>query len=165
MTKIDVSTPSFLNEFILIDQCKLKEFSKEKWTIDARGYAWRVESGVPRSLHREIVNAKPGDVVDHINGNTRDCRLVNLRICTKRQNCRNQKQKGQTSKFKGVSWHAERKAWQVKIRTDKGRLFVGRFTDEESAARAYDAAAIEHHGEYARTNTALGLLPELWTPT
>ena len=47
-------------------------------------------------------------------------------------------------------------AW---IYADGKRLFLGRFGDERDAARAYDAAARQHHGEFALTNASVW--PEL----
>ena len=40
-------------------------------------------------LHRFIMNAPSGTIVDHINRNTLDCRKKNLRICTALINARN----------------------------------------------------------------------------
>eukprot|EP01051_Picozoa_sp_SAG22_P001273 SAG22_NODE_48_length_24654_cov_4.406394_21_plen_547_part_00 len=47
-----------------------------------------------------------------------------------------------TSRFRGVSWHKSKGRWEAKIRISGGKLkHLGRFKDEEEAARAYDAAA------------------------
>lgn len=41
------------------------------------------------SLHRLLSGAKPGEVVDHVNGNTLDNRKSNLRVTTTRDNAQN----------------------------------------------------------------------------
>jgi hypothetical protein len=38
------------------------------------------------------------------------------------------------------------------------RIHLGLYDNKEEAGRAYDRAAIEHFGIYARTNKQLGLL-------
>lgn len=61
--------------------------------------------------------------------------------------------------FKGVcltSRGGKRFMAQIQVRGRK--IHLGEFTDPAEAARAYDAAAIQHHGDFARTNAAMGLL-------
>ena len=53
-----------------------------------------------------------------------------------------------TSKFRGVSWEKKSKCWVVQVQLGKGagqKKKCGGFTDEEEAARVYDALAIQHH--------------------
>lgn len=97
-------------------------------------------------MHREIVDAPE---VDHRNGDRVDNRRANLRAATHLQNCQNARPKGQ-SRFKGVSRYRER--WHARIKVPGRRIDLGSFHDEESAARAYDVAAREHFGEFARLN-------------
>tara|TARA_R110002020_G_scaffold125388_3_gene282597 strand:- start:282 stop:800 length:519 start_codon:yes stop_codon:yes gene_type:complete len=92
--------------------------------------------------------------IDHINGIKNDNRIINLRSCTNQENLRNQKiKKSNTSGYKGVSWHKAMKKWSVRITTDKHYKFIGNFTCRHEAARAYNDAAIKHHGEFAYLNT------------
>jgi hypothetical protein len=56
------------------------------------------------------------------------------------------------SKYQGVSWDKSSNKWVASIRCDGKRHSLGRFEDEEKAARAYDRAARAHHGEKARLN-------------
>ena len=92
-----------------------------------------------------------GISIDHINGDTGDNRLVNLRTATHRENCRNQKlRKTNTSGVKGVSWHAQAGKWQAKIRDGQKQRSLGLFGAKEEAANAYANAAHSLHGEFAR---------------
>jgi hypothetical protein len=103
-------------------------------------------------LHRLILNATRGMVVDHINGNTLDCRRENLRICTNAENIKNCRlYSNSTSGYKGVCWEKGTKKWSAKIQVDKKRIFLGRFDDIELAYEAYKAASSKYHGEFGRT--------------
>ena len=106
-------------------------------------------------LHRFIMNMDNIDkrVVDHINGNTLDCRKQNLRICSTKDNVRNQKiSKSNSSGYKGVQLHSTSKKWLVKIMVDGHSIFLGLYADPKEAAIVYDIASIHYFGEFARIN-------------
>jgi hypothetical protein len=91
--------------------------------------------------------------VDHINGDGLDNRRANLREVTNAQNHFNRaKSRIGSSQYKGVCWHRARRRWRADIMRDGRSRTLGYFDDEEAAARAYDAAARELFGEYARPN-------------
>lgn len=108
----------------------------------------------PTYLHRFVLDLSSGDLsVDHINGDGLDNRRSNLRICNQSQNLANQrKRKNSTSRYKGVSWHTRGKKWAAGIMVDGKQLHLGNYDSEMEAAFAYDAAARQHFGDFARPN-------------
>lgn len=104
-------------------------------------------------MHRVVIDAKPGMLVDHINHNGLDNRKENLRACSTSQNQGNRrKSKSNKSGYKGVAWHPLVNKWEVRIRKDRRQVTIGYFTNKKAAARAYDEAATRLFGEYALLN-------------
>jgi hypothetical protein len=104
-------------------------------------------------MHREVMPAPKGMVVDHINHNTLDNRWVNLRPATKLQNMYNRsKRKNTSSRYKGVHWHEYAKKWRAGIRVNGRDKALGYFESELEAAKAYDRAARKHQKEFAVPN-------------
>lgn len=93
-------------------------------------------------------------VVDHENHNGLDNRKHNLRDGSGEKNMQNRRVDvtPKSSIFKGVCWDASRQRWMAYISVSRRRRYLGRFDDEELAARAYDAVATEEFGSYALLN-------------
>lgn len=106
------------------------------------------------AMHRLILSARDGDVVDHINGDGLDNRRSNLRIVTIQQNAFNQKHHGGSSRHKGVSYRADSGTWRAYITKDGKRRYLGTFASEDDAARAYNNEAERLFGEHAKLNAA-----------
>ncbi len=95
----------------------------------------------------------PCGSLDHVNRDRSDNRISNLRPTTPTQNAANTTSKpGSSSRYLGVSWHKAEKKWVANIQSCGRRRTLGRFADEEEAARAYDKAAAVLHGEFANLN-------------
>lgn len=133
---------------ILMDK-RDRELFTTKLRINSKGYVVCQE----KLLHRVIMNAKEGEVVDHINGNKLDNRRKNLRICTNSENVRFQKRhKNNTSGFKGVSWSKGMKKWEARIMVDRKSIVGGYFSNRLDAAKEYNRLATKFFGEYAMIN-------------
>jgi len=115
-------------------------------------------------LHRFIMNAPEGKVVDHINGDGRDNRKENLRICTNAENARNCNRPpyGEVGYY-GVKYTTTRsvKKYEVGIKFQNKKLSGGLFYTAEEAAVAYDKLAKELHGEFATLNFPDGVPPDV----
>lgn len=101
-------------------------------------------------LHRLIVNAKDGWVVDHKNRNSLDCRRHNLKICGFNENAQNAEYEVSATGYRGV--YARRNKFYAQIRLDGVIKSLGTHVDVLDAARAYDTAALEYYGPHAWTN-------------
>jgi HNH endonuclease/AP2 domain len=108
----------------------------------SQGYAWINRDGKTEKLHRVIMGAKTGELVDHINGNGLDNRKSNLRFATKSQN-------GANSKRKGYSFHKASGKWRATITKNYKQYTLGYFDTEEEARKAYKKAHAEIFGEFS----------------
>lgn len=104
-------------------------------------------------LHREIMAAPKGLVVDHRDHDTLNNQKENLRVCTHQENMFNRPLSVRSKTgFKGVTWHTSKKKYGAAIRARNKKYFLGYFTDKIEAAKAYNEAAKIHHGEFAYLN-------------
>lgn len=123
-----------------------------RWHVGASGYVVHsVNAKKKLWLHRLVWPDKESPEVDHVNGDLLDCRKKNLRSASRSENSRNRVGPGGASPYKGVSPRPSGK-WAAKIGFEGRELYLGLFGTEEEAATAYNRAAIELHGEFARLN-------------
>ena len=98
------------------------------------------------------------EFLDHIDGDPTNNNIDNLRESTGSQNQWNRKKdKSRNGKltlsiYKGVTWHKHREKWQAQIQINGEREYLGSFESEIDAAKAYNGAATELHGEFAEIN-------------
>lgn len=150
-------------KFAIVDDEDYDAVSKFKWRYWSNkctqtGYAVRTANRKNLSLQNFILEHPSGMCVDHINGNGLDCRRENLRICTYRENLKNKKRNRDShSPYKGVRQECQK--WSASIMSD-GKIYrLGLFDTPEDAARAYNEAAKQYHGEFARLNEIPGDQP------
>lgn len=131
-----------------------KKGAREGYVMRSRRVDGKTQSEI---LHRVIMGAPKGMLVDHRDGNRRNNTRGNLRVCTPAQNSANRHaHRIGRSRYRGVSWNEHPRAtqWSGTIRVLGRTIRLGRFATEEEAARAYDDAARKHYGEFARLNFA-----------
>jgi AP2 domain/HNH endonuclease len=151
--------PLTRGQFTLVDDEDFEGLMQWKWHIfysRNNAYARRnVNRPKVRAIfmHRQILGVSGGCYVDHINGDSLDNRRANLRPCTTSQNiCNRGKTRKNTSGFKGVSWRKADRRWTASIRLRGQDYYLGHFPTPLHAALAYDKAARELHGEFAKPN-------------
>lgn len=101
-----------------------------------------------------MTGAWPANQIDHINLDKRDNRWANLREATGSQNAMNRCGRA-ASGFKGVCLirdprKAGRTPWQASIMKEGKRRRIGQYATVEEAGAAYEQAAHQLHGEFAR---------------
>lgn len=150
----------------LIDEPDIDLVAGHNWHAKVwRGLAYAITS-IPRigedgrkkrvrdlGMHRLLMGDPPGMVIDHIDGDGLNNTRANLRVCTHRSNTHNRSaQRGSTSPFLGVELRAPEWRGRKPFRAVIGKRFIGGFATEIEAALAYDQAARDLYGEFARLN-------------
>jgi hypothetical protein len=153
-----IKLPVGYGQFALIDD-RDRALARFKWTIDRRddGLTYAVRrvrqpDGSRRKvyLHDAVLGLRG---IDHRDRNGLDCRRKNLRAAGQAQNGANRGlQRNNRTGFKGVYWFRRDHCWTAQVQTRGRRRHLGYFSTPEEAARAYDDAAREHFGEFARLN-------------
>ena len=105
------------------------------------------------TITRVILGVAPGTQVDHKNANGLDNRRANLRAATCGENNWNTRlRKDNKSGYKGVYWLKSHGKWRAQITFNGKQKYLGDFTVASEGAAAYDTAAREYFGEFARLN-------------
>jgi hypothetical protein len=150
---------------VLIDEEDYEIATKRHWNVhkssfDRSGHVYfhsfsrKNTVKLDHLLHREVMGCAKGDgkIVDHISGNTLDCRKENLRITNSGGNAKNAKMsKSNTVGLKGVTWYKSTKKYRAQIQCDKKKMSLGYYNTSEEAHNAYAKAANRLFGEYVRT--------------
>lgn len=161
--QVDDDDYDYLNQFDWSLIAKGGNFYAERtFRLDGKRYSIR--------MHRELLNAKKGQLIDHKDRNGLNNQRLNIRFATESQNRANsKKQINTTSIYKGVSFQIKicktklkdgsvnihhYPWWASEIHLSNRKIFIGYFKSEENAAIAYNIFAEKYHGEFANYNKA-----------
>jgi hypothetical protein len=152
-----IEVPLTKGAVALIDERDTERVLARKWYCrEVEGLRYAVTKNYPGprlQMHRFILNAQPGECVDHINHNGLDNRRSNIRICTFAQNLWNQRpQQDSTSPFRGVHLCKITGRWRATIRVNGKRQHLGYYDSPGIAAMVYDEMAKRLYGEFACLN-------------
>ena len=124
-----------------VDDADYETLTQRRWyahVCGTQGYIYAVCTYKTKKvyMHRMIMNAAKGEVIDHINGDRLDNRRANLRVCTHAQNLRNS-----TRSVYGGTWFDKQTGrWVARTQWDGTRIMLGRFQSREDASRAVHLA-------------------------
>ncbi len=148
---VDDEDYEYLNQFKwCADKARRTYYAFRNMKVDGR---W-----VVGTMHQFLIKQPKGMQIDHIDDNGLNNQKSNLRICTNQENHMKTKiqrtAKGilKSSRFKGVSSVSDGDRWRARIHYNGKENFLGRYDSEIDAAIAYNNAAKEMFGEFARLN-------------
>ena len=88
----------------------------------------------------------PKDQIDHINHDTTDNRIINLREVSQLENQKNRShQKNSTTGYTGVSWHKINKKYIARIKVNHKHIHLGSYDNLEEAIKARELANINYN--------------------
>ena len=142
----------------IIDPDDYEKISQYYWRVDNRhGYVETFIKDHKRlTLHRLIMDAEKGEIIDHINHDKTDNRKTNLRKVSDVQSSVNRKLRSDnTSGHRGVCYHKGRgrKHWRASITVNKEVIALGNYLTFEEAVAARQAAEEKYFGEYSYENS------------
>lgn len=152
-----VLLPLTRGKSVLIDEEDLPLISQYRWNAARRHRNWyAVGNGSDQKsvyMHRLLLGAITGQVVDHRNSNGLDNRRINLRLCSSQQNGQNgRRHSDSTVPYKGIRKNPNSQQWSGIITVNYRQISLGTYPTMEEAALAYNDAAIHYFGEFARLN-------------
>lgn len=125
-----------------------------RWYVNKKHYArtfqWPESKTLTVKLHHIVTGTRPPVIIDHINRDTLDNRLVNLRVANASENAMNRRHPRGKVDFRGVSIRGTR--FHAKIRWQNEHIHLGDFDTAKDAARVYDLFALLIAGKFADPN-------------
>ncbi len=158
------------NEYSDISECDYERCIEHLWFVEIQHYKWNKGKRYKRKIPYVAIKAKiKGKTVhlsrfimgvgnekikvDHIDQNRLNNTRENLRLCNNQQSAGNTRSRtGSTSKYLGVHWNKSKKKWIAEITHNGKGIRLGSFDKEDEAGLAYNKAAFELRGEFAKLN-------------
>lgn len=101
-----------------------------------------------------VTGDEPQGFIDHVNRVRSDNRFVNLRQCTRSENCMNTSRRScNKSGFVGVFWLSRYKKWKAYITANGKQNYLGVFSNLEDAIEARRLGELKFHGDFSTNNT------------
>lgn len=121
--------------------CQSMRAGDEAGVVVAQGYIKVSIKGSIYPAHRIAWALHYGEEattkIDHKNGDRSDNRIANLRLVSNSENGLNRKlQCNSTSAHRGVHYHKQKKKWEVRIKINGKRLYLGAYECREEAINA-----------------------------
>ncbi len=148
-TIVDIEDYEWLNQWVWC-----AHFNRSSRAFYATRNVYENGKQIYLSMARAILDAKPGEIVDHVNRNTLDNRRANLRVVTSNQSNRNRRllSVNNTSGYRGVYWHRHTQKWYAKTKVNSRDIYLGSYDSPEQAATAYDNAVRQYHEGFSPLN-------------
>ena len=162
----DIRTRKILNQFSKINKKSRNYYKFVRFKINNKSYSLRVN----RLFFYWHYGYLP-DIVDHIDRNSLNNNIKNLRELTHSENLRNsEKRRKGSSIYKGVSWQKKAKKWIAYFFINNKLNHLGLFENEDDAGQAVNDAIRKYKleevsvmndtpQERARKNTQFDPLP------
>ena len=143
-------------QFAMVDDDVYDDLNKYKWYANSSNKYFRAIRNIRINgkyttvkLHRVIMSAQKGDIIDHIDGDTLNNQRSNLRFCTNSQNQHNSKiNSNSTTGYKGTTPHG--KGYKAQIQHNGKPVYLGSRSTPEEAYELYKEASKKYHGEFGR---------------
>lgn len=138
--------------FDLEDYEKIKDYC---WMELKNGYiATSLNDGRFIYLHRLVMNATSGQIVDHVQHNLYDCRKEELRIGTQSNNMMNLSMRiDNTSGTTGVWLDKRNNNWVAEIKVNKEKINLGSFVNKNDAIKARRNAEEKYFKNWSYKNS------------
>lgn len=142
-------------EYAIVDKEDYERCMEHTWTYHNKLKTVNATiNGATVQLTSFIRNfTKTEEFIMHKDGNNLNFTKNNLIDANGSERIQNNKgHSNSTSMYKGVSWDKSRSKWVVQARALGKNVYIGRFDNEDEAAKAYNEYINEQYGEHAYKN-------------